>query len=513
MKKLLFSLAFFLSVLTVMSQSARQFVLSEDFTSTKCTYCPGAAMGMDDLLSNGKMVAVVASHSNGMGTEPFTNTYSAARNTMYNVSAFPSVAFDGIKGYVGGNHSTTMYGTYLPLYNQCIALTSPVTMSMVVTNAGLNFTAVVTLTKTDVISSASNILYFFVTQSNIAYNWEGQSELNHVNRLMVPNENGTPVDFSGGDVQSVTLNFAMDAAWPLADCEFIAALQDKDAGQGTIPGTAPYALKEWKVYQCVKRGAIDLTPGFTASATSVPKNSTVTFTNTTYGGYIGVPETYHWIFPGAAPDTSNVKNPSVVYTDCGPHDVTLIVNRGGQIETLVKSLYIMVGPVINIVASPNDSACYYLPITLDATTPNATAYLWTPGGATTPTITLDAATIGLGLHTYSCEVTADQCTNTQDQTIFFDACTGIANNTTNINASIYPNPNTGTFILELNTGKTEVVDLKIMNSLGSTIYTESNVVVATSLVKTISLKNVPAGMYYMTIRNGQKNIVQKFCVQ
>jgi hypothetical protein len=205
-----------------MSQSQRQMVLAEDFTSTLCTYCPGAAMGMDDLLSNGKFVAVVASHSSGMGPDPFVNTYSAARNTMYGVSAFPSVAFDAVHGYVGGSHTASLYSTYLPLYNQCIALSSPVTMSMAVSNIGLNYTVIVTLTKTDVISSTNNILYFFVTQSKIAYNWEGQNHLEHVNRLMVPDANGTAIDFTSGNTQTVTLNFAMDATWPLADCEFIA---------------------------------------------------------------------------------------------------------------------------------------------------------------------------------------------------------------------------------------------------------------------------------------------------
>jgi PKD repeat protein len=280
-----------------------------------------------------------------------------------------------------------------------------------------------------------------------------------------------------------------------------------------MPGTSGYPLKEYKVYQAVKRGVIDLTPGFTASATLVAKYTTVNFTNTTTGGYVGTSETYHWEFPGATPDTSNQENPAVVYTDCGPHDVTFIVNRGGQIDTLIKTQYIIVGPVINILATPNDSACYYTPITLDATTTGASAYLWTPGGATTPTITLDAATIGTGLHTYSCEVTADQCTNSQTQNIFFDACTGIANVTMELNASIQPNPNNGSFKLVLNSGKNEVVDLKIMNSLGTTVYTENNVAVPTSLVKNLNLNHIASGVYFMVIRNGEKNITQKFIVQ
>jgi hypothetical protein len=345
MKKLLLSCAFILAVITVMAQSPRQMVLAEDFTSTLCTYCPGAANGLDDLLANGMYVAVVCSHSSGMGADPFVNTYSTARNTLYGVSAFPSVCFDATKGYVGGAHTGSLYLQYVPLYNYCDTIPGPVTMSMNVTNTGLAYTAVITLTKTDVISSTSNMLMFFVTQSNITYNWEGQTKLQHVNRLMVPDANGTAIDFTSGNTQTVTLNFTMDSSWPLKDCEFVACFQDMDAGQGIIPGTSGYAMREYKVYQTIKRGAIDLHPAFFADVNQIPLYGTINYTDSTYGGYIGVPTSYHWIFDGGTPDTSNEQNPSVGYLTPGYHNVTLIVNRGGQIDTVTKSAYVYVGNV------------------------------------------------------------------------------------------------------------------------------------------------------------------------
>ena len=340
MKKTVLSLLFLAATLVTAAQT-RQMVLAEDFTSTLCTYCPGAAMGMDDLLSNGKFVAVIAEHSNYGNNDPYKNTYSLARNSMYAVSAYPTVSFDGLKMYCGGSHTSSLYSAYLPLYNYLIALPSPVTMSMDVTHTGLNYTAVITLTKTDTIPSTSNILYFFVTQSNIIFNWEGQSHLEHVNRLMSPDQNGVAVDFSSGNTKTVTLNFTMDAAWPLASCEFIATLQNKDAGQGMQTGsTGGYPIKAFKAIQTIKQGTIDLAPDFSSSDTTVVINTPVTFTNATTGGYIGVPETYEWIFQGGTPVSSFDANPIVTYADKGDFDVTLIVNRGGQIDTLVKPAFI-----------------------------------------------------------------------------------------------------------------------------------------------------------------------------
>jgi PKD repeat protein len=64
----------------------------------------------------------------------------------------------------------------------------------------------------------------------------------------------------------------------------------------------------------------------------------------TTGGYINTNETYLWNFPGANPNTSAQKNPTISYPDTGTYNVSLIVNRGGQIDSLTKSSYIKVTP-------------------------------------------------------------------------------------------------------------------------------------------------------------------------
>ncbi len=338
MKKIVLSVLFLVATIVVVAQTvSRSMVVMEVGTGTWCTYCPGAAMGADDLLSNGKYVAVIENH-NGDG---YANTYSNARNTFYGINGFPSAGFDGMQGVVGGNHSNSMYSTYLPIYNTRIAVPSTVDMEIAVTNTGLNYTAVITLTKVGTITATNLALHFVVTQSHLQVNWQGQTHLEHVTRLMVPDQNGTSINFSGGNVKTVTLNFTMDAAWPLADCEFITFLQNMDTGQGLQQGTnATNPIKKYEILNGIKRGTIDLTPDFSASSTSVTTNNPVTFTNATTGGYIGVPETYEWIFQGGTPVSSFDKNPVVTYTEKGVFDATLIVTRGGQIDTLVKPGYI-----------------------------------------------------------------------------------------------------------------------------------------------------------------------------
>jgi PKD repeat protein len=472
-------------------------VVMEITTSIQCTYCPGAAMGADDLLEHGCLVAVMEDHNLGQGSDPYANNYSIARSNFYNYTGNPTAVFDGVLRYVGGSHTASMYNYYLPKYNQRIAIPSNVKMAMTVTNTNLHYTATITLTKVGDLPADPKHLEFSVTQSHISQAWEGQTILNYVNRLMVPDENGTIVDFSSGDVQTVTLEFDMDSAWPLEDCEFIAFLQD------------------WTSKECLngfKRAAIDLSADFAGDNTQLSLGGTTNFTSTVTGGYMNVPQTYQWNFPGGTPDTASTANATVTYNECGAHDVTLIVNRGGQIDTILKTAYVTVGTVVNVGVSPNDTACLDQSITMDATTPNAT-YLWAPGGETTPTLTVSGSTAGAGHHAYSVTVsTPDGCVQTKIIWLTFEDCTGIANNASDIKANIYPNPNKGAFTLELNSGKTEVVSIKVLNALNATVYEENGISFNKSLVKNFNLNNLSSGIYFVIIQGADSKVIQKFSV-
>ena len=126
MKKIFLSVVLIFAVSMAMAQIQRQFVLLEIGTGTWCTYCPGAAMGADDLLEAGCMVAVIENH-NG---DAFANQYSNARNSYYAISGYPTAIFDGVLRVVGGSHSSSMYNSYLPKYNQRMAVPSNIMMSM-----------------------------------------------------------------------------------------------------------------------------------------------------------------------------------------------------------------------------------------------------------------------------------------------------------------------------------------------------------------------------------------------
>jgi len=496
MKKVILSFILFLAITLVMGQTVpRQMVILEIGTGTWCQYCPGAAMGADDLIAHGCLVAAVENHNN----DAFDNQYSNARNSFYGIGSFPTAVFDGKIKVIGGDHTQSMYNAYLPKYNTRINIPSPIAMAMTITNSGFDYTAVITMTKVADISGTSLKLQFYVTQSHIMVNWQGQNHLNFVDLLMVPDQNGTVVDFTSGDTQVVTLNFSLDPSAPLEDFEFVTFVQQ-----------AP----DKEILQGIKRAVIDLNVGFTASATNINKDENVSFTNTTTGGYIDAPETYQWFFPGGTPDASTDKDPVVNYWECGAHDVTLIVNRGGQIDTVIKSLYINVGPVAHIVANPGDTVCDFETVTLDATAQNAASYLWSPDGQTTPIITVDTTGFGLGAHTFSVTLTGnDGCVSEDSKTLFFENCTGISEKTDAFSLSVYPNPSNGEFTLVVNAKTSVTADLTITNTLGTVLFCQDNLIISGKVEKNLKPGNLAPGIYFLTVRTGETKAVHKIFIQ
>jgi len=199
----------------------RENVILEIGTGTWCVYCPGAAMGADDLIANGKKVAVVEYH-NG---DNYTNNYSNQRNSYYGITGFPTAFFDGGSSVVGGNASQSMYTTYLPKYNAAIAVPSPVTIDLSFSHVGADYTVNVTVEKMDA-TPASMVLHVVLTESNIQQAWQNQTHLNFVERTMVPNANGSTLSFASGDVQQFTLNFTMASNWVTENCELVAFVQN-----------------------------------------------------------------------------------------------------------------------------------------------------------------------------------------------------------------------------------------------------------------------------------------------
>ena len=206
---------------TQAQQVAKNYVVVEIGTGTWCGYCPGAAMGADDMVENGLQVAILENH-NG---DSYANTSSSARNSYYGITGYPTAFFNGGYSVVGGSSSQSMYSNYLPKYNQAIAVMSDFTMELSYTHTGLDYTATIDVDEVGNYSGTNLVVQLAWTQSYIEESWQGLDELNFVNRGMFPNASGTP--YTGG-TQSFNINFTAEYSWDPLDSELIAFIQDND---------------------------------------------------------------------------------------------------------------------------------------------------------------------------------------------------------------------------------------------------------------------------------------------
>jgi hypothetical protein len=135
-----------------------------------------------------------------------------------------------------------MYSYYLPRVTSRIAVASKYTISATGSLDGNNLNIVATVAKPEADTNTNVLLHCVVTESHIQYSWQGQTHLNFVNRLMLPNQSGTAVSLATGEEQTYNLTGVFNSAWNINTCEVVLFLQNsatKEILQGVkypLPG-------------------------------------------------------------------------------------------------------------------------------------------------------------------------------------------------------------------------------------------------------------------------------------
>ena len=496
MKKLIFTIVAIFTFAGLFAQIDRQLVLVEIATGTWCYYCPGAAMGADDLAANGDPVGIVENH-NG---DPFANQYSNARNSYYSIGGFPTADFDGKWGeVVGGNHTSSMYPQYIAKVNARMAIQTDFDISISGSNDGDDYNVTVTVTKVADYSGGTLKVRLCLTESHIAYNWQGMSEVNFVNRLMVPNATGTTVDFSDDDTQEVELSFTFDNSWDINECELVAFIQDD--GNKYNQHTAKVMLTDLG-----GGGGGGFQAGFYADDTlfcGAP--AVVHFYDTCTGGD---PISWNWYFEGGIPETSLDEEPVVTYLNEGTFDVQLIVSDGTDMDTLLKENYINVSSPPNVYWEDVPDLCNQGddPYLLTEGRPEGGVY---SGDYVTEGKYFHPTEAGVGDHvvtyTYSDE---NGCENSADYTITVDECTGIGENEA-VGLELFPNPTNGLLNINISAEEFNNADLKILNVLGKEVYTKKGLNINGDVSLRVDLSTQPEGVYFVVISGDNQKVVRK----
>jgi len=83
--------------------------------------------------------------------------------------------------------------------------------------------------------------------------------------------------------------------------------------------------------------------------------------------------------------------------------------------------------------------------------------------------------------------------------------------TSNYLLKVYPNPNTGEFVIEMDISKPQDIQLTIFNILGQSVYTVRLGHVRGVISKQINMKVSTTGVYYLQMISG-KEIINRMIV-
>ncbi len=197
----------------------------------------------------------------------------------------------------------------------------------------------------------------------------------------------------------------------------------------------------------------------------------------------------------------------------GEHNITYtIIGQNGCPSNASQVINVWELPQVNL--GMDTTICGDQTLTLNATTPNAASYLWSPGGTTSPTLVVDSTGIGYGTGEFGVIVTDNNsCSNGDEVAITFINCTGIRDIEGLQSIMLFPNPNEGTFNIDVNSDKYVVVNIEIFDVKGSKKFELENVEISGNFSQTITLKNAQPGFYFIKLENKTGIFVKKFLVK
>lgn len=184
---------------------------------------------------------------------------------------------------------------------------------------------------------------------------------------------------------------------------------------------------------------------------------------------------------------------------------TFTINNSGTAFT-PATITITVGDVVNFSLGSSHNALEVSQATWDA---NGNTPL--SGGFSTPfgggTVTADKLTAGI--HYFVCKPHASLG---MKGTITVLETTGLAENKVKEDVSIFPNPSSGNFHLQINASQSaKKLELEIFTEQGKRIYSKSVVQQTTS--SNIEIADLPKGVYFLRLIGGKDKYSKKIVVQ
>jgi hypothetical protein len=194
-----------------------------------------------------------------------------------------------------------------------------------------------------------------------------------------------------------------------------------------------------------------------------------------------------------------------IYSVTGVY-VDTVKSPGGCDSILTTNLTVNPAPIVTWNVSNIDTVCFGLNIILKGALPAGGVY---SGVGVTGNV-FNTSTAGLGVHPVIYTVTDYKgCEGSVKANIFVDICTSIDNEETTNNLVVYPNPYSDKFTIELTLMKSDLVTIRLTNLLGETVKQVETFVLSGVYKNEMDTKELPNGIYFITVQTSGSKIVQR----
>lgn len=221
---------------TIPGGNERNYILMEVITSITCPYCPTAAQAIDEMIAEGFQIAPIEYHYTD--NDPYGTPATMTRANYYmpffddgdNNFGTPTTIINGMNGLEGAAQTVQdMKDYYEYYYNEYIDIPTVYNIDASVSTVTLDpwlFDINVEVEETLDYYDDEMSLHVALTETGIPESWQGLDYVNFTLRDMLPDANGTILNFDAASVQSANFQLSLDTTYVKDSCSVIIFLQN-----------------------------------------------------------------------------------------------------------------------------------------------------------------------------------------------------------------------------------------------------------------------------------------------
>ena len=187
----------------------------------------------------------------------------------------------------------------------------------------------------------------------------------------------------------------------------------------------------------------------------------------------------------------------------GTHEIFYVYTDSNNCSNIASEV-ITVHSLPAILITEDMQVCSYETVVLEASSLGAVTYQWQPGDLSGASITVDSATAGIGFGTVPFTVIVTDingCVNSEVVNVTFADCTGIGELSDQMDIKVYPNPNSGDFVIEMIPRERMEVSIRLIGSDGRQLLHEKGIEVSGKYQRNISLRSFSPGVVMLIIES------------